>query len=98
MARQILLLALVLFAVVALASVEATTNPVASSPSDGGDDDDVGTLDVDSEAAPVGGPVPEGVFTTTTNTPAPSPNGGAATLEVSVVGGVAAAVAVAFFL
>lgn len=96
MARQVLILALVLFAVVGLASVDAAADPVAASPS-GGDNDDVGTLDGETEAAPVGGPVPDGVFTT--NAPAPSPKGGAAALEVSAVGGgVAAAVAAAFFL
>ena len=94
MVRRILFLALALLAVVgaAFAATDSAISPSAN--------DDIGNIDGEPDAAPVGEPVPAGVFTTTTETitaPAPSPKGGAAALEIFAVTGVAAAVAVVFF-
>lgn len=91
MARRVLVIALIFFAVVGLASATADA-PTAND----SDDDFIGNVDGDFDAAPVGGPVPDGVFTTTT-APAPSPKGGAAALEVSAAAGVVAVVAAVFF-
>ncbi|XP_058192138.1 anther-specific protein BCP1-like [Rhododendron vialii] len=91
MASQILIISLIFFAVVGLASAAADA-PTAND----SDDDFIGNVDGDFDAAPVGGPVPNGVFTTTTG-PAPSPKGGAAALEVSAAAGVVAAIAAVFF-
>ncbi|KAF7124774.1 hypothetical protein RHSIM_Rhsim12G0038000 [Rhododendron simsii] len=82
MARRVLILALVLFAVVGLAYADAAADPVAASPAGGDDNDDVGTLDGETEAAPVGGPVPDGIFAT--NAPAPS-NGRSESEKMAVV-------------
>lgn len=90
MARRILVLALIFFAVVGIAS--ATADAPTANDSDGS----IGNFDGDSDAAPVGGPVPAGVFTTTTDAPTPSPTGGAAALEVSAGAGLVAAIAAVF--
>ncbi|KAL6983805.1 hypothetical protein U1Q18_017179 [Sarracenia purpurea var. burkii] len=91
MARQLLVLALVFFAVVGLAA--ATANAPESE-----DDNAIGTTDGNTDAAPVGGPVPAGVFPPTPTAPAPAPaQGGSAALEVSAAAGVAAAAVAAVF-
>ncbi|CAI9779374.1 unnamed protein product [Fraxinus pennsylvanica] len=103
MARQIVVLFLVFFVVFGLAS--AAVDPHAASapaegPLDSGTDSNViGTTDGaynSDEAAPVGGPVPAGVFSNAS--PAESPKSGATTAEVTnIVGVVAAAVTGSFF-
>merc|ERR1711974_64646 len=103
MARQIVVLFLVFFAVLGLASAavdrHAASAP-AEEPLDNGTDSNVigttgGAYNID-EAAPVGGPVPAGAFPNAS--PAESPKSGATTAEVtSVVGVVAAAVTGSFF-
>ncbi|KAL2510306.1 anther-specific protein BCP1 [Forsythia ovata] len=104
MARQIVVLFFVFFAVVGLAS--AAIDPHASSAAvpaegplgDGSGNNVIGTTDggYNSDAAPVGGPVPAGAFHD--GSPAESPKSTATTAEVtSVAGVVAAAVAGSFF-
>ncbi|KAA8533243.1 hypothetical protein F0562_033224 [Nyssa sinensis] len=96
----VVVLALVFFAIVGLASTaDSTPDAAAAAPAivdAGGNNDLIGTGDEgDSEAAPVGGPVPEGVFTPVS--PAQSPNSGATVLEVSSVAAGAVAVAATLF-
>ncbi|KAL8052688.1 hypothetical protein ABFX02_05G022000 [Erythranthe guttata] len=99
MARQIIIVALIFFAVVGMASAAAsppTTTPstdvVVEAPTGNGDDGSViGTISGGgaTDAAPVGGPVPDGVFPDLT--PAPAPMSGAAALPISTVAGAVAA-------
>ncbi|GFY91491.1 hypothetical protein Acr_07g0016870 [Actinidia rufa] len=97
MACKVLVLALLFLTMVGLAAADVNANANTLTAND--DSGTIGNIDGGSDAAPVGGPVPAGVFTTvtTTDAPAPSPKGGAAALEVSVVAGFAAAIAVVFF-
>lgn len=108
MARLVAVLVLVFTALTGLFScadaLESTIAPVSSSASAGAPDSTIGAIDDDSapsaggivQAAPVGGPVPPGVFSP--DAPASSPsNNGATALEVSAVAGAAAAVAGYFF-
>ncbi|EPS59693.1 hypothetical protein M569_15112 [Genlisea aurea] len=96
MARQIsFIVALILFAVVGLAAAtsgtaNATASPTAVDAPATGDDSVVGstTEDGNSDAAPVGGPVPDGTFVLTA--PAPAPGSGAAAIGVTVTAGAAA--------
>ena len=95
------ILALIFFAVVGMASAAAEAPiPAASAESPAilapaGASDAIGTTDGTSDAAPIGAPVAEGTFSNVA--PAPSPKNGGAALEISAVAGVAATVAVVAF-
>ncbi|KAI3452640.1 hypothetical protein Pfo_009304 [Paulownia fortunei] len=106
MAKQIVVLALMFFAAVGMASSIAPTTSTSPSlaPTTGGlaegpngdDGSTIGTISGGSafDAAPVGGPVPNGVFPDLTPAPAPAPANGAAALEVTTVAGAIAAAGV----
>ncbi|XP_010026590.2 classical arabinogalactan protein 11-like [Eucalyptus grandis] len=108
MARQLVVLALVLVAILGLASAQAPAKaPAAHSGGEAAapaDDSTVGPIDDapaggdDAIEAPVGGPVPEGAFPPTQEGPAqaPSSENGATVTKVSAVA-VVAAVAGYFF-
>ncbi|XAR48131.1 hypothetical protein NMG60_11030851 [Bertholletia excelsa] len=98
MARQIVVLALLLVALVGAASAASLASDLkpmpAMSPSESqAASGAVGTLDgPETDAAPVGAPVPVGSFTDL----APSPSS-ATTLQISAAIGVAATIATTFF-
>nr|XP_027096371.1 anther-specific protein BCP1-like [Coffea arabica] len=104
MARQIVVLALIFFAIVGMASATAQA-PAASSESEAGigpapDNHDIGLVGgsgADYGAAPIGGPVTPGTFSP--GSPAEAPNGSGSTiLEASAVAGlVVSAIAGSFF-
>ncbi|KAK4419351.1 hypothetical protein Salat_2348000 [Sesamum alatum] len=102
MANQIVVITLVFFAVVGMASAAESTPSVAPSTSsaagfsigelaEGPISDVIGTVSgaVASDAAPVGGPVPDGAFPNLA--PAPTPANGATALGGTAVAGAIAA-------
>ncbi|KAE8023587.1 hypothetical protein FH972_009264 [Carpinus fangiana] len=104
MARQVLVLLLVVFAIAGLALVSsAPASSPTSTPATGPSSDDIGNSDGPSEdvaeAAPVGGPVPAGVFPPSADqASSPVPAGGATSLKaVGVVGALVAVAVAAFF-
>jgi hypothetical protein len=106
MARQVLVLLLVVFAIAGLAlvsSAPANASSPTSTPATGPSSDDIGNSDGPSEevaeAAPVGGPVPAGVFPPSADqASSPVPAGGATSLKaVGVVGALVAGAVAAFF-
>ncbi|KAI6694958.1 hypothetical protein NL676_022668 [Syzygium grande] len=102
MARQLVVLALVLVAILGSASAQAPASaPVAFSTGAASppvDDSTIGAIDEgpvsgdDAVEAPIGGPIPEGAFPPTEDgtAPAPSTASGATIAEVSAVAAVAA--------
>lgn len=106
MARRIIVLGLILFVIIGMASAakpaehsddvgEVAEGPdVADGPSD-----DIGTTDANDDAAPVGGPVPAGAFPKSSedgqsNSPGSS---AASALEMSTIAGIATTAAGAAF-
>ncbi|KAF8017599.1 hypothetical protein BT93_H2706 [Corymbia citriodora subsp. variegata] len=100
MARQLVVLALVLVAVLGLASAQSpasapapySSGGAAAGPSDDGTIGVIGDGSAGSDEAPVGGPVPAGAFPPTEEGPAlaPSSKSGATVTKVSAVAAVAA--------
>lgn len=92
MARQIIVVALVFFAIIGMAYAAPAAKTEAPKAADG--PDTIGTTDGStSDAAPVGGPVAEGVFA---EAPAPSPSSGVA-LQISAILAITAPAVAAFF-
>ena len=97
MGKQIVILGLIMLAAVGMAAAADPAIPSALPPTSGedqGGDHVIGSITGGpaTDAAPVGGPVPENAFP---NLPAaPSPASGAAVVEVTTVAGAIAAVGV----
>ena len=98
MARQIVVLALIFFAIVGMASATAEV-PAASADGpvtpDAVDPNVIGTTDGSNDAAPIGSPVSESAFPNLA--PVPSAKSGAATLDVSSIAAAATAAVFAGF-
>lgn len=95
--REIIILALICFAIIGMASAAAP--PKSATPAEA-PSDDIGTTDGNDDAAPVGGPVPSGAFSGGSGeSPSGEPGSGASPgLQVSIIAGVGATAAAAAFL
>lgn len=108
MARRIIVLGLILFVIIGIASAAKPAEhsddigEVADPPSGevaDGPSDDIGTTDANDDAAPVGGPVPAGAFPKSSTDAQSTTTGSSAAsaLDVSTIAGLAATAAGAVF-
>ncbi|KAL8156989.1 hypothetical protein AgCh_001915 [Apium graveolens] len=112
MASRIIVLGLVLFVIIGMASAAKPAEhsdhgkEAAGGPSDHdvgevaeGPSDDIGTTDANDDAAPVGGPVPAGAFPqSSTDVQSNTPGSSAASaLDISTIAGIATTAAGAAF-